>query len=197
MLIPGIILAAGEGKRFGSEKLLAPFDGEPMIFKSLNASLGSSLEEIIVVLGHEAEKLKRVIEDYFQECRKLKFIVNPDYRDGMISSLNSGLSVLTGDIIGAMMILGDMPYVRSDTIDKLIRSWNGKDFLIPEVDGNMTHPRIIPSSLFEDFLESDLLSSGKGVLKKNRIIVKTILFRNGDQFRDIDFKSDLPDSDEN
>ncbi len=190
-MIPGIFLAAGEGKRFGPDKLLTPLDGEPIIVKSLKASTGSSLEEIIVVLGHESEKIKTVIEDYFRDCRKLKFIVNPDYREGMISSLNSGLSDL-GDVTGAMMILGDMPYVRSDTIDKLIRSWNGKDFLVPEVNGNMTHPRIIPSSLFEDFIESDLLSSGKEILKKNLIKVKTVLFRNGDQFRDIDLKSDLP-----
>lgn len=191
MMIPGIFLAAGEGKRFGSDKLLTLLDDEPIIVKSLKASIGSSLEEIIVVLGHESEKIKRVIEAYFRDCRKLKFIVNPDYREGMISSLNSGLSDL-GDVSGAMMILGDMPYVRSDTIDKLIRSWNGKDFLVPEVNGNLTHPRIIPSSLFEDFIESDLLSSGKKILKKNLIKLKTVLFRNGDQFRDIDLKSDLP-----
>ncbi len=193
-MVPGIFLAAGEGKRFGSGKLLSMVEGKPLIIKSLEASLESSLEEVYVVLGHEAEKIEKIIGDYFQGTGKLKILINPDYEKGMISSLNRGLLELREGTSGAVMILGDMPFIRSDTFDKLIRSWNGNDFLIPEVNGKKTHPRIIPASVFKDFLEMESFISGKEVLEKNRSIIKTVLFGNEKEFRDIDLKSDIPDS---
>ena len=193
-MIPGIFLAAGEGKRFSSGKLLSLIDGKPLIIRSLKASVESSLEEVFVVLGHQAEIIRKTVEDYFQENGKLKFLINPDYEKGMISSLNKGLAELREGASGTVMILGDMPFVKSYTIDKLIRSWNGKEFLIPEVNGKKTHPRIIPVSVFKDFLEMEILRSGKEVLEKNRTIIKTLSFRNEKEFRDIDVKSDIPDN---
>ncbi len=190
-MVPGIFLAAGEGKRFGPGKLLSRVDGEPLIVKSLRASVDSTLEEIYVVIGHDADKIKKVIEIFFQSCRKIKIVVNPDYGKGMISSLNTGLSELRDGTSGVMMILGDMPFVSSDVIDRLIRSWNGSDFLIPEVNGKKTHPRIIPASIFKDFQKTESLISGKEILDKNRRIIKTVLFRDEKEFRDIDLKSDL------
>jgi len=193
-MVPGIFLAAGEGKRFGSGKLLSILDGTPLIVKSLKASVESSLEEIYVVLGHEAEKIEKSIRDYFPGNGKIKILINPDYKKGMISSFNTGLSELKDGTSGAVMILADMPFIRSETINKLIRSWNGSDLLIPEVNGKKTHPRILPASVFNDFLKIGFLVSGKEVLGKNRRKIKTVLFRDDKEFRDIDLESDLPDT---
>lgn len=192
-MVPGIFLAAGEGKRFGAEKLLFPLDGEPLFIRSLRASCESSLEEIVVVLGHDAEKIEQAIREYILDLRKIKIVINPRYKEGMISSFNSGLSVLNGDEKGALMILADMPFVRSATIDKLIRSWNGRDFLIPEINGEKRHPRIIPRILFKEFLEMGSLHSGMAVLEKNRDLIKTLSFVNDKEFRDIDQLSDIPE----
>ncbi|MEN8222756.1 MAG: nucleotidyltransferase family protein [Acidobacteriota bacterium] len=196
-MVAGIFLAAGEGRRFGSGKLLSPVDGVPVIVRSLKASVESSLGEIIVVLGHEADLIEKKIREYFAGTGKLRIVINSNFKEGMISSLNCGLKELKEGTDGAMMILGDMPFVRSDTINKLIRSWNGRDFLIPEVNGKKVHPRIIPEAVFKDFQELDSLGSGKAVLEKNRNIIKTVAFRSEKEFRDIDLRSDLPDSGEN
>ena len=190
-MIPGIFLAAGLGSRFGSQKLTTLIGGEPLIVKGLRSCIRSDLIEIIVVLGYEAEKLKKLINEYFPDNKKLRTIVNNDYSKGMISSFNSGLGILDKNTKEVMMILADMPFVSSSTINKLIVSRNGEKMIIPEVNGSYTHPRIIPSCLFPAFFGLDQLNSGKDVLSKNRGRIKTVIFENGEEFMDIDSKNDL------
>lgn len=193
-MLPGIFLAAGIGKRFGSQKLTYCFENEPLLVRGLRSCIRSELDEIIVVIGYEAEKVKKVIEQYFPGNQKLRITINNSFSEGMISSFNSGLEILDKNSRGVMMILADMPFVRSSTINKLIESWNGDEMIIPEVNGNFAHPRIIPSCLFPDFLGLDQLNSGKEILEKSRNKVKTVVFENSDEFKDIDSKNDLKKS---
>ena len=164
-MLPGIFLAAGKGKRFGSQKLTYPFKNEPLIVRGLRSCIQSELNEIIVVLGYESDKVKKVIEEYFSGNKKLRIIINNDFSKGMISSFNSGLEILDREAKGVMMILADMPFISSSAINKLIESWNGDEMIIPEVNGSYTHPRIIPSCLFPAFLGLDQFNSGKDILK--------------------------------
>ena len=190
-MLPGIFLAAGIGKRFGSQKLTYSFEYEPLLVRGLRSCIQSELNEIIIVLGYEAEKVKKVIKEYFPGNQKLRFTINNSFSEGMISSFNSGLEILDEETRGVMMILADMPFVSSSTINKLIKSWDGDEMIIPEVNGNFTHPRIIPSCLFPAFLGLEQLNSGKDILGNNRNIIKTIVFENIGEFMDIDSKSDL------
>ena len=190
-MLPGIFLAAGTGQRFGSQKLTYPFENEPIIVRGLRSCIQSELNEIIVVLGYESEKVKKVIEEYFPGNKKLRTIINHDFSKGMISSFNSGLEILDRESEGVMMILADMPFVSSSVINKLIESWNGDEMIIPEVNGSYTHPRIIPSCLFPAFLGLDQFNSGKDILNKNRNKIKTVIFENSREFMDIDSKNDL------
>jgi len=194
LTVPGIFLAAGEGKRFGGGKLLFPVDGEPLVVKSLRGPLESSLDQIIVVLGFQAELVRKAVRDSFGDNPKIRYSINPGYRTGMISSFTRGLSLLNGDEAGVMMLLGDMPFVQGKTINRLIRSWDGTAFVIPEVNGEMTHPRIIPKQLYEEFQQNGSGSSGKNILEKHRSMIKIVLFANNDEFMDIDRKNAVPGS---
>ena len=191
MTVPGIFLAAGEGKRFGNGKLLSIIDGEPLVVRSLRGPLDSSLEKVIVVLGFQAELVKEAVKNSFGDNQKVAFANNPGYREGMISTFNTGLAALSGGGPGAMMLLGDMPFVSGGIIDTLIRTWDGRSFLIPEVEGRMVHPRIVPRRLFQDFLDSESMNSGKKVLEKNRKRIRTVSFGNVPEFRDVDRKDDI------
>ncbi len=190
-MIPGIFVAAGEGRRFGSQKLISIIEKEPVIIKGLRSCIQSDLNKIIVVLGYESEKVKAIIEEYFPENEKLIIMVNPDYRKGIISSLNAGLRLLGSETENVMMILADMPFVRYETINKLIGFRERNKMIIPEVNGVYTHPRIIPESLFAEFFKLERFTSGKDVIRKNRGLIKTIIFDNVDEFLDIDTKKDL------
>ncbi len=190
-MLPGIFLAAGIGRRFGSQKLTYPFENEPLIVRGMRSCIQSELSEIIIVLGYEAEKVKKVIGEYFPGNKKLRIIINNNFSEGMISSFNSGLEILDRETEGVMMVLADMPFISSSVINKLIESWNGNEIIIPEVNGSYTHPRIIPSCLFSAFLDLGQFNSGKDVLTKNRNKIKTIVFENSGEFMDIDSKNDL------
>jgi len=190
-MLPGIFLAAGISKRFGSLKLIYPFKNEPLLVRGLRSCVRSELKEVIVVLGYEAEKVKKVIEEYFPGNQKLRTTINDNFSEGMISSFNSGLEILDKGTRGVMMILADMPFISASTINKLIDSWNGDDMIIPEVNGSFTHPRIIPSCLFPAFLGLDQFNSGKDILVKNKNKIKTVVFENKGEFIDIDKKNDL------
>jgi len=190
-MIPGIFLAAGRGERFGSQKLLSLIRDKPVIIMGLENCLNSKLSKIIVVLGFQSEKVDKVIRAYFPEDRKLQVIVNPDYQQGIISSFNSGLSCLEEDAEGAMMILADMPFIRTFTINRLIGSWGGNDIVLPELNGKPSHPRIFPAAVFPEFLQAGQFNSGKDILNNNRNRIKSVLFDNEPEFRDIDTKSDL------
>ncbi len=190
-MLPGIFLAAGLGERFGSQKLIYPFENEPLLVRGLRSCIRSKLSEIIIVLGYESGEVKQIIEEYFPGDQKLRIIKNKDFSKGMISSFNSGLELLDGKTRGVMMIFADMPFVSSSTINKLIESWNGNEMIIPEVNGSYTHPRIIPSFLFPDFLGLDQFNTGKDIIRDNRDKIKTVVFENREEFMDVDSKSDL------
>lgn len=192
LTVPGIFLAAGEGKRFGDGKLQSLIDSEPLVVKSLRGPLESSLNKIIVVLGFQAEPVREAVRAAYGDHKKITFAENPGFSEGMISSFNTGLAALKRDETGAMMLLADMPFVSRETIDMLIRAWDGKSFLIPETGGKKTHPRIVPSSLFPDFTGSGSRESGKEILNKYKDLIKTVSFGEGSEFRDVDRKEDIP-----
>jgi len=191
-IISGVFLAAGAGVRFGSQKILADMDGVSVIVKGLKSCTASDLDEIIVVLGYKSNEVREEIEKYFPDNNKLRIAVNQNYSKGLISSFNTGLKLLSVKCTGAMMLLGDMPFVSTETINCLIAVSEVNKIILPEVDGKFFHPRIIPSEIFHDFLELEEQNSGKDILNRNRNIIKSVVFENKYEFYDIDTKDDLP-----
>ncbi len=190
-MIGGVFLAAGTGGRFGSQKTLACIDGIPLIVKGLKSCIGSDLDEIVVVLGYRYKQVREEIEKYFPKNDNLKIVVNRNYSKGIISSFNKGLKLLSVKCIGAMMLLGDMPLIGSETINRLIAVSEVNKIILPEVDGKFFHPRIIPSTIFNDFFKLTDLNSGKSIMSRNRDMFKSVLFDNKNEFYDIDTKEDL------
>ena len=190
-MITGIFLAAGKGDRFGSQKMVALTGGNPLFFQGLKSCSLSGLNEIIVVLGFEAEQVKKKIDEYFPGSGKIRTIINRNYERGMISSFNAGLRILNNNVDGAMMILGDMPFISSNSIDRIIARWSKGKFVIPEVNEILTHPRIIPKEIFQDFFELEYSSTGKSVILKNQDIIEIVKFKDEEEFKDIDTEFQL------
>jgi molybdenum cofactor cytidylyltransferase len=81
-MISAIVLAAGEAKRMGRLKQLMPLGESTILEKTLDNLLGSKVSEVIVVLGHRAEEIKKIIA-----ARPVKIALNPDYPQGMGTSI--------------------------------------------------------------------------------------------------------------
>lgn len=140
--IGAVLLAAGESKRMGpANKLAVPVGGAPLLRRSALVLLGAALEEIVVVLGHEAESAAGMLADL-----PLRAVVNADYRAGRQRSVHLGLESLERPCDAVMICLADQPLLTSADIDALIHAYRHqcpRPILVPGFDGRRGNPVII------------------------------------------------------
>ena len=143
--VKGIILAAGASRRMGVVKSLLQFGGSLLLDRVIENVAHSMLEEVVVVLGHEAETIRKKIN-----FRGFETVINADYEEGQSSSLRTGLCSIRDEKDGAMFLLGDQPFVDEKIIDCLVRvfSEHPSDLIIPTHLGRRGNPVIVPSAFF-------------------------------------------------
>jgi molybdenum cofactor cytidylyltransferase len=114
--IAAIVLAAGQSSRMeGKNKLLEDFKGKPLVRHAAEAALGSKASPAIVVTGKDTDAIRKALAGL-----DVRFVNNPDFAEGLSSSLKTGLRAVPEESAGAVICLGDMPQVSSMLIDKLI-----------------------------------------------------------------------------
>lgn len=130
--VAALVLAAGEGRRFGGGKLLAPIEGRPMVQRAIDAANGSSCDPVLLVVGHEADVLLASVS-----AGRAQPVRNAAYATGLSSSLRAGIDA-AGGADAAVVVLADQPGVTAALLDALIDrqremraaavicSWNGR-----------------------------------------------------------------------
>ena len=138
-MLSAIILAAGESKRMGKPKQLLPLGKSTLLEQAIDNLLNSSVDETIVVLGHKAEEITEKIAN-----KPVKVVINPDYQQGMSTSIVAGLIMVDPRSQAVMLALGDQPLVTSRTINQLIEAFNKnrKGIAVPTYRGRRGHPII-------------------------------------------------------
>jgi molybdenum cofactor cytidylyltransferase len=140
-----VLLAAGVSRRWGEDnKLLAPIDGQPMVRRTAEALLRSKIRPVFVVTGHEREDIEAALGDL-----PLTFRHAAGYTDGMSASLKTGVAAGSA-FDGVLVCLGDMPFVRPETFDRLADAYAGQAAIFPTYDGKRGNPVLLGSSLFAD-----------------------------------------------
>jgi len=139
-MIWAMILAAGESKRMGKPKLLLPFGEKTMIETVIDRVIQSKAEKILIVLGSNREKIEKKIGNL-----PLEIAVNPDFREGMLSSVQRGLEALPEEARAVLVFLGDQPSIPSEVIDRVIDAFRetGKGIVLPVYKGERGHPVLI------------------------------------------------------
>ncbi len=115
--VSAIVLAAGGSTRMGRPKLALPVGGTPMIRRAAQAALASRCREVIVVLGTHAEVYRPLLDGL-----GVRIVQNPDPKEGMGSSIRTGVEVVSPDAQGLVLLLADQPFVDAATIDQLIET---------------------------------------------------------------------------
>ena len=135
-----MVLAAGESKRMGKAKLLLPFRGKTIIETIIQNVLRSKVDKVLVVLGSDKEKIREKIKNF-----SLEFAFNPDYRSGMLSSIQAGFRALPEKAQAVLIILGDQPSVSSEVINKIISAYKKTDkgIVLPVYKKERGHPVLI------------------------------------------------------
>ena len=118
--IVAVVLAAGASRRMSqANKLTIPVDGTPMVARVVDALQESGIDEVIVVTGHAPEEIQAALGD-----REVELVHNPDYEEGMGSSVRTGVSAVADDVDGVLIALGDMPWVGTDVIGRLLDAFS-------------------------------------------------------------------------
>jgi len=155
MFVSAILLAAGESRRMGSLKQLLPFGERTVIETCIANLLASTVNEIIVVLGHKAEEIAPTIEKY-----PVKTTINPEYADGMASSIKAGINVVNNSTTAFLFALVDQPLIDPTIIDSIIDGYqanlrSGKKIVIPQYQGKGGHPTIFDAALRDQIQNID------------------------------------------
>jgi molybdenum cofactor cytidylyltransferase len=139
-MIWAMILAAGESKRMGKPKLLLPLGAKTMIETVIDKVIQSNVERILVVLGSNRKKIEKKIGNL-----PLEIAVNPDFKEGMLSSVQRGLEVLPEEAQAVLIFLGDQPSIPSEVIDSVINAFRktGKGIVLPVYKGERGHPVLL------------------------------------------------------
>jgi molybdenum cofactor cytidylyltransferase len=142
--VAALVLAAGQGSRFGPRfKLLAPLDGKPLVRHVVEAALASSADPVLVVIGHRAEEVEAALADL-----PVTFVRNPDYAEGLSTSLRAGLDRCPAAADAVIVLLGDMPLVEPALIDRLIGAWDGTaSAVVPTCEGRRGNPVLLSGAL--------------------------------------------------
>lgn len=178
-----IILGAGMSKRMKRNKLLIKFKGKFLIEAVIEKVLECNFDEVIIV--YKDKEIREVAEKY-----NLKSIYNENYYKGQSESIKLAVNNIdNGDF---MFFTGDMPLLKTDTINYLIEIFNeNKGIIVPRVKNGNRNPVI-----FENKYKAELLNlqgdvGGREVIKNNINEVTFIDFDDEDEFFDIDCEEDL------
>jgi len=164
-MISAILLAAGQSKRMnGENKLAKKIQGIPLIKLSVKNILASSINELIIVLGHQ----KEIIEKLVDKNEKIKFIFNKDFESGMSSSIKIGLNHLSEKTEAFFICLGDMPMVSHVIYDQLIKSKDNKEIIVPTYKGGQGNPVLFDKSMKEKIMDTTGDVGAKKILELNK-----------------------------
>lgn len=139
-----IIMAAGESRRFGGNKLAAVFQGKPLYQRALEAVPVGVFEQVVVVTGQEA------IETGAKKWG-FRTVENKDPREGVSRTIRLGLEAL-GDVDGALLMTADQPFLTRETIQRLVGAFDGETILAASHQGQRGSPCLFPRTFFSELL---------------------------------------------
>jgi len=163
--VAGVILAAGASRRMGKNKMLLELEGESLIRRAAKRALAAGLSPLVVVLGHEAGRLRAELQDL-----PLAFAVNPAYTGPTSGSLHQGLNALSSDVDAVVVMLGDMVRVTTETLAMLIAAAGGTEApLVVSRYGEVTAPPLLfRRALFAELLAWTGEGCGKAVVQAHK-----------------------------
>jgi nicotine blue oxidoreductase len=133
-----VVLAAGAGSRFGGGKLLAEYRGRPLIEATLLGLREAPVDETIVVVGNDTEGLRGFCESY-----GVSLAENPDWAEGMATSVRKGLASCSPDARAAVVVLADQPLVGAKAIERLVRAYEeGANVAVATYGGERRNPAL-------------------------------------------------------
>ena len=188
--VHAVLLAAGRSSRMGGpNKLMALFDGKPLVRRTVERALASKARIVIVVTGHQEERVKAALDGL-----PVTFADNPAFAEGLSTSLKAGIGAFPASAAGALVVLGDMPGVSAADLDRLIEVFHksGDRAVVRAThEGKRGNPVLLPRSLFEAIAHLEGDTGARHLVENGGVEVVDVEIGAGEVTLVGAFKSDL------
>jgi molybdenum cofactor cytidylyltransferase len=186
-MIPAIVLAAGRSTRMGRPKALLPLGpGDTFLTRIVATFRDAEIEDVVVVVGHDAEAL---IDAFDRSPAVARFVVNPDYERGQLTSLAAGLRVVDRPgVVAALVTLVDVPLVQAATVRAVVERYRRTHAPIvrPVNAGRHGHPVLIDRSLFAALRAADPAHGAKAIIRAHASPAGDVEVDDEGAFTDVD-----------
>jgi molybdenum cofactor cytidylyltransferase len=185
-LIAGILLAAGQSTRFGRQKLLEPWHGEPLVRKTARCFLEAGLRPLVAVVSPDPRLIDALAG------LPLTTVENAHPERGISSSIAIGVRALPETTEGALIGVGDQPYLTAEAIEELIKAFKLGRIVVPRWGDHRGNPPVFDRRFFPELLGLEGDRGGQPVIVAHEDAVTEVALpaRLGD---DIDRPEEWPD----
>jgi len=163
-MINAIILAAGASERMGKPKPLLRFNDKTFLDQIISVLKRSEADRITVVLGAEAEKIKKTID-----LSGTSIVINKDYQKGQLSSLILGIEQTPQETEAILICLVDNPFITKEVVNKIISKFKetNNPIIVPVFNKKRGHPTLFSRSLFNELLNAPEEQGARYVIYSN------------------------------
>lgn len=159
--VAAVVLAAGLSSRMeGAFKPLLPLAGSTVLGCAVEHLRQGGACHVLVVAGHQAEATRAQAARLGVPC-----VENPDYRQGMFTSVRAGLKALPEGFEAALVLPVDIPLVRPATVRALLERWDGQAVGYPTFAEERGHPPLLAARMVADVLDWDGREGLRGALE--------------------------------
>ena len=171
--VAAIILAAGRSSRMqGPNKLVAQLGGRPIVRIVAEAALASHASPVTVVTGHQSDLVRSALSGL-----PVEFALNPNFAEGLSTSLKTGIAALSPRVDAAIVLLGDMPAVTAAMIDRLISAHDpqsGAEIIVAAHGGQRGNPVLWPQRFFAELLATTGDAGGRTLLRDHAALTREV-----------------------
>jgi molybdenum cofactor cytidylyltransferase len=186
-MIAALVLAAGQSRRMGRNKLFLPYAASTVI-EAIVAEVAAcaAIGDLVVVTGHEADRVAACLTAYPVRC-----VFNPQYAQAeMLVSIQTGLRALTDDAQAVLIVLGDQPRLQRDIIQRIIDAAEPETLIVPSFQMKRGHPILIPRSMWPLILALPPEAALRDVIRANAGHTRYVTFDDDCVLRDMDTPED-------
>jgi molybdenum cofactor cytidylyltransferase len=186
-MISAVVLAAGQSRRIGTQKLLLPFAGQTVIGHVVDQVLAAFIGQVLVVVPEEGKAIRLALAG-----RRVTFAINPDSAGDMLSSVRCGLRVLPERCRAVLIVLGDQPAISADLICDLVRAFetSARRIVVPVHNGRRGHPILFSADYVAELLTLHDGAGLRGLLQAHPDDIHPLDVTNPAVLADIDHLDD-------
>jgi molybdenum cofactor cytidylyltransferase len=186
-MIGAVVLAAGQSRRMGRNKLMLPYGAATVIETVVARVLACpAVGEVVVVIGHEPDRLAALLKPYPVRC-----VFNPAYdRAEMLVSLQTGLRALSAEASAALLVLGDQPRLQGALVQRVIAALQPGGIVIPSFQMKRGHPIGLARSLWDEVLALPDTATLRDFLRAHEAHICHVLAEDDSVLKDVDTPED-------